>query len=493
MYLGNGPVIVGERINPTGKKKFQQALRDKNINYILDEAFAQRDAGADILDVNVGLPEIDECEMMQRAVNALTQAVNLPLQLDSSDPVTIENTLRRYNGKPMINSVNGKEESLEAILPIVQKYGGVLVGLCLDENGIPETAEGRIKVAEKIRDRAAQYGIGRNNLVMDALTLTISAQQKESAQTIQALKYIKDVMGIKTCLGVSNISFGLPRREIVNSTFFAMALNNGLDACIINPCNDAMINTFRAFRALSGYDEGCAEYISRYAGTKANTTVTVKEQTQNAPHEERSRLFDMIVKGLKDSSFDETNAFLKEREPMDIVNNEIIPALDLVGKEFEKGTMFLPQLMMSAETVKNSFAAIKVHIEASGVKQESRGKIVIATVKGDIHDIGKNIVRVLLENYGYEVHDLGRDVAPEVIVEELRQNDIHLCGLSALMTTTVVSMEETIKAIRAAGLDVKVFVGGAVLTQEYADMIGADRYCRDALDSVNYANEFFGV
>lgn len=493
VYLGNGPVIVGERINPTGKKKFQQALRDKNINYILDEAFSQRDAGADILDVNVGLPEIDECEMMQRAVNALTQAVNLPLQLDSSDPVTIENTLRRYNGKPMINSVNGKEESLEAILPIVQKYGGVLVGLCLDENGIPETAEGRIKVAEKIRDRAAQYGIGRNNLVMDALTLTISAQQKESAQTIQALKYIKDVMGIKTCLGVSNISFGLPRREIVNSTFFAMALNNGLDACIINPCNDAMINTFRAFRALSGYDEGCAEYISRYAGTKANTTVTVKEQTQNAPHEERSRLFDMIVKGLKDSSFDETNAFLKEREPMDIVNNEIIPALDLVGKEFEKGTMFLPQLMMSAETVKNSFAAIKAHIEASGVKQESRGKIVIATVKGDIHDIGKNIVRVLLENYGYEVHDLGRDVAPEVIVEELRQNDIHLCGLSALMTTTVVSMEETIKAIRAAGLDVKVFVGGAVLTQEYADMIGADRYCRDALDSVNYANEFFGV
>lgn len=285
---------------------------------------------------------------------------------------------------------------------------------------------------------------------MDALTLTISAQQKESAQTIQALKYIKDVMGIKTCLGVSNISFGLPRREIVNSTFFAMALNNGLDACIINPCNDAMINTFRAFRALSGYDEGCAEYISRYAGTKANTTVTVKEQTQNAPHEEHSRLFDMIVKGLKDSSFDETNAFLKEREPMDIVNNEIIPALDLVGKEFEKGTMFLPQLMMSAETVKNSFAAIKAHIEASGVKQESRGKIVIATVKGDIHDIGKNIVRVLLENYGYEVHDLGRDVAPEVIVEELRQNDIHLCGLSALMTTTVVSMEETIKAIRAA-------------------------------------------
>lgn len=491
VYLGKGPVIVGERINPTGKKKFQQALRDDNIDYILNEAFAQQDAGAHILDVNVGLPEIDECSVMERAVNALTSAVNLPLQIDSSDPVTLENTLRRYNGKPMVNSVNGKPESMETIFPIVEKYGGVVVGLCLDEGGIPPTAEERFKIAEKIAARAADYSISHKNLVMDALTLTISAQQKESAETIKALKMIKDKLRIHTCLGVSNISFGLPRRELVNSTFFAMALNNGLDACIINPCNSAMIDTYRAYLALAGYDESCTGYISQYAGTKAQTTVVSAAQSEKSDIIGKSELFDIIIKGLKDKSFDETNTMLKTREPMDIINNELIPALDAVGAQFEKGTMFLPQLMMSAETVKNSFDAIKKHIEASGEKQESKGKILIATVKGDIHDIGKNIVKVLLENYGYEVYDLGKDVAPEDIVKTLKENDIHLCGLSALMTTTVVSMEDTIKAIRAEGLDVKVFVGGAVLTQEYADMIGADKYTKDALESVSYANEFF--
>lgn len=491
VYFGNGPLIVGERINPTGKKKFQQALRDNNIDYILNEAFAQADAGAHILDVNVGLPEIDECAVMGEAVKALTSALNIPLQIDSSDPVTLENTLRHYNGKAMVNSVNGKEESMEAIFPIVQKYGGVVVGLCLDENGIPSDARERFEIAKRIAKKASDYSISQKDLVMDALTLTISAQQKESAETIKALKMIKDELGIHTCLGVSNISFGLPRREIINSTFFALALNNGLDACIINPCNDAMINTYRAYLALTGYDENCSEYVSRYAGTKAQTTVTsAAEQVKN--ENAKSELQNVIIKGLRDRSYDETVKMLESRPPMDIINNELIPALDYVGKQFEKGIMFLPQLMMSAETVKNSFDAIKTHIKESGIHQESRGKIVIATVKGDIHDIGKNIVRVLLENYGYDVIDLGKDVDPEVIVQTLKENNVHLCGLSALMTTTVVSMEETIKAIREAGLDVKVMVGGAVLTQEYADMIGADNYSKDALESVNYANKVFG-
>lgn len=491
VVLGKGPVIVGERINPTGKKKFKEALRNGDIDYILGEAFAQRDSGAHILDVNVGLPEIDECVMMEKAVKAISAAVNLPLQIDSSDPATIERALRVYNGKPMINSVNGKKESIETIMPIVQKYGGVLVGLCLDENGIPPTADERVEIAKRIKNSAAEYGIKPKNLVMDALTLTISAQQKESAQTIKALKRIKEDLGLCTTLGVSNISFGLPRREIVNGTFFALALQSGLDACIINPCADAMINTYRAFMALECYDEDCHEYVSAYAGTKSQTTVT----RENAPEEKEESinpLFDIIIKGLKEQSYNETVRQLQDTDPMDIINNVLIEALNVVGREFEKGTMFLPQLMMSAETVKNSFDAIKAHIEKSGEKQESKGKIAVATVKGDIHDIGKNIVKVLLENYGYDVYDLGKDVPPEEIVNAMRDNDIHICGLSALMTTTVVSMEETIKAIRAAGLEAKVWVGGAVLTQEYADMIGADKYCKDALSSVNYANEFFG-
>lgn len=491
VYFGNGPLIVGERINPTGKKKFQQALRDNNIDYILNEAFMQQEAGAHILDVNVGLPEIDECALMGEAVKALSSAVNLPLQIDSSDPVTLENTLRHYNGKAMVNSVNGKGEIMEEIFPIVEKYGGVVVGLCLDENGIPSDARGRFEIAKKIAEKAADYSISHKDLVMDALTLTISAQQKESAETIKALKMIKEELGIYTCLGVSNISFGLPRREIINSTFFALALNNGLDACIINPCNDAMINTYRAYLALTGYDENCSEYVSRYAGTKAQTTVTASVETVVTEKQE-SELYNIIIKGLRDNSFDATVKLLETTAPMDIINNELIPALDYVGNQFEKGIMFLPQLMMSAETVKISFDAIKQHIKASGEAQESRGKIVIATVKGDIHDIGKNIVKVLLKNYGYDVIDLGKDVPPEKIVQTLKEEDVRLCGLSALMTTTVVSMEETIKAIRAEGLDVKVMVGGAVLTQEYADMIGADSYTKDALECVNYVNKFFG-
>lgn len=492
VFLDDRPVIIGERINPTGKKKFKEALKNQDIDYILNEAFAQRDAGADILDVNVGLPEIDECTTMEKAVKAISSAVNLPLQIDSSDAKTLERALRIYNGKPMVNSVNGKKEILDSILPIVQKYGGVLVGLCLDEDGIPPTAQGRVQIAQKIADEAAKYGIKKKNLVMDTLTLTISAQQRESAETIKALKRIREELGMKTVLGVSNISFGLPRRELVNSTFFAMALNNGLDACIINPCADSMMNTYRAYRALTGIDENCAAYVGVYAGTKAQTTV-ISAAAQEVSQEQTNPLHDVIVKGLKDQAAAVTAQALETAEPMQLINEVIIPALDYVGKEFEKGVMFLPQLMMSAETVKNSFAVIKEYIINSGEQQESRGKIVIATVKGDIHDIGKNIVRVLLENYGYDVFDLGKDVPPEVIADTLQKEDIHLCGLSALMTTTVVSMEDTIKLIRERNLDVQVFVGGAVLNREYADMIGADAYCKDAMASVNFANEFFGV
>lgn len=497
LYLGVVPRIIGERINPTGKKKFKEALKNDDIDYILGEAVAQQDAGAHILDVNVGLPEINEGEVMVKAIKAIQATVNLPLQIDSSEPPVLEKALRVYNGKPMINSVNGKEENMREVFPLVKKYGGVVVGLALDEEGIPPTAEGRFLVAKKIVETAESYGIKRKNIVIDALTLTVSAQQKESAETVKALSMIKQRLGVKTVLGVSNISFGLPRRELINSTFFALALQSGLDTCIINPCANAMMDTYRSFCALMGYDENCADYIGAYTGTSATVTVTKSEQgstEQVSPTGDKTadELFSVIVKGLKDRSYDKTEELLKTTEPLDIINNVLVKALDVVGKHFEKGTMFLPQLMMSAETVKNSFAAIKAHIESSGKKQESKGKIVIATVKGDIHDIGKNIVKVLLENYGYDVIDLGKDVPPELIVDTLRDNDIHMCGLSALMTTTVVSMENTIKAIREAGLDVKVMVGGAVLTQEYADMIGADFYGKDALATVNYANMLTG-
>lgn len=497
--LGNGPVVIGERINPTGKKKFKAALVAKDMNYILDEAIAQQEAGAHILDVNVGLPEINEKEMMEAAVTAISATVNLPLQIDSSEPAVLERAMRIYNGKPMINSVNGKKESMEAVFPLVQKYGGVVVGLALDEGGIPPTAEGRFAIAEKIVRTAAEYGIPKKDIVIDALTLTVSAQQEESAQTVLALKMIKERLGVKTVLGVSNISFGLPRRELISSTFFALALGNGLDACIINPCSAAMMDTYRSFRALSGTDQNCSDYITAYTGTKAQTAVqhtTGAVRTNHCPTvtvPEGEHLFQLIVKGLKDQSYEATKTALSVMESMDIINQVLIPALDVVGKEFEAGTMFLPQLMMSAETVKNSFAAIREVLQQRGAAEEIKGRIVIATVKGDIHDIGKNIVKVLLENYGYDVIDLGKDVPPETIVDTLKKEDIHLCGLSALMTTTVTSMEQTIQAIRAEGLDVKVMVGGAVLNQEYADMIGADAYCKDALASVHFANQFFGV
>lgn len=497
VFVGDMPLIVGERINPTGKKRLKEALKNNDMSYISQEAVKQRDAGADILDVNVGLPEINEKEMMVSAVKTLQSVTDLPLQIDSSEPAVIEAALRHYNGRALINSVNGKQEVMDAVFPIVKKYGGMIIALALDEDGIPASAEGRVKIAEKIIAEAEKHGIRRKDIVVDALTLTVSAQQKESAQTLDALEMIKKQLGVKTILGVSNISFGLPCREIISSAFFALALGKGLDLCIINPCSAMMMNSYYSYCALAGYDADCRKYIDVYSGVSVTQNVAAAspaggQSCTSLGNETADALFDIIINGLSGMSYGKTEELLKTMQPLDIINNVLVSALDAVGKDFETGRKFLPQLMKSAETVKNSFEAVRTHIEKSGEKQEVRGRIVIATVKGDIHDIGKNIVKVLLENYGYDVIDLGKDVAADVIVDTLRRENIQLCGLSALMTTTVVSMEDTIKAIRTAGLDVKVFVGGAVLTQEYADMIGADFYAADALASVNYANEFFG-
>ncbi len=478
--LDDRPVIIGERINPTGKKKFKEALKNNDIDYILNEALSQTEAGAHILDVNVGTPEIDEPKMMERVIKAISSTVNLPLQIDSSDVSAIERGLRIYNGKPMLNSVNGKAESLDAILPLAKKYGAVVVGLCLDENGIPPTAEERFEIAKKITDEAAKYGIPKKNLVMDALTLTISAQQTEAAETLKAVRMIREKLGIKTVLGVSNISFGLPKREYVTSTFFALALESGLDACIINPCAASMMNVYRAYKALACIDENCTEYVEAYT------------ECDEEDSEPKNELYTAILNGRYDSSYKIAEEMLKNTPPLDIINLTVIPALNDIGKQFETGKAFLPQLIMSADTVSNAFKAIKAAIVASGEEQESRGKIVIATVEGDIHDIGKNIVKTLLENYGYEMIDLGKNVKAEIIIDALRESGAQLLGLSALMSTTVAGMERTIKLVRQNNLDVQVFVGGAVLTQDIADMIGADAYCSDALASVNFANRYFG-
>jgi len=475
VIIGEKPVIIGERINPTGKKKFKEALRCNDINYILDEAFAQTEAGADILDVNVGLPEIDEKTMMTSAVAALQELSPTPLQIDSSDPAVLEAAMRIYNGKPLVNSVNGKQEVMDAVFPLVKKYGGVVVALTLDEDGIPSTAEGRIEIAKKIISRAADYGIDKKDIIIDPLTLTISSNQREAGETLRALSILRN-MGMNTVLGVSNISFGLPQRERVNSTFFAMALYSGLKAAIINPLSDGMMSVYRSYNALSGYDAECGEYSHFYGG---------EAEVKTGP----LTLYEMVINGLKDQSYAKTTEMLSEKEPLSIINEILIPALDEVGKGFEKGTVFLPKLLSCAQTAKNAFEAIK---EKAENKQSAGHKILVATVEGDIHDIGKNIVVLLLQNYGYDVIDLGKDVPSDVIVKEVAEKNIKLVGLSALMTTTVTSMEETIKALRASGADCKIMVGGAVLTEEYAAMIGADYYAKDALCSVNYAKKIFG-
>lgn len=477
--LGGIPVIIGERINPTGKSKFQQALRDHNIDYILEEGVKQEDSGAHILDVNVGLPEIDEAAMMESIVYELQSIMPLPLQIDTTNIEAMERALRIYNGKPMINSVNGKAEVMEQVFPLVKKYGGVVVGLALDEDGIPDTTEGRLAIAEKIYQTGEKYGISRKDIVIDALVMTMSTNNESAKITLDTVKEIT-ARGGKTVLGVSNISFGLPQRELINAAFFTMAMNNGLSAGIINPNAKAMRQAYDTFCVLGGYDAQCMNYIENYAVTDAPNAAAKSAAA-------KLNLTDSIIKGLKDQAYRATEEELKTKEPMEIINGELVPALDVVGQGFEKGTMFLPQLLMSAEAAKAGFEAIRQYVQSHGEAQEKKATIVIATVKGDIHDIGKNIVKVLLENYGYEVIDLGKDVPPEKIVETVVDKHAPLVGLSALMTTTVVNMEESIKELHKEAPWCKIMVGGAVLTQEYADMIGADFYGKDAMQSVYYA------
>lgn len=488
--LGGRPVIIGERINPTGKSKFKQALRDNNMEYILEEGVKQADSGAHILDVNVGLPEIDEPAMMRRTVYELQSVLPLPLQIDTTDSVAMEQAMRIYNGKPMINSVNGKEEIMHQIFPLVQKYGGTVVGLALDEAGIPDTAEGRLAVAKKIYDTAAQYGIKPKDIVIDALTMTMSTDNNSANITLDTVREIK-AHGGRTVLGVSNISFGLPQREVINSGFFLMAMQAGLSAGIINPNARAMIQAYDTYCVLGGFDSQCMSYIEKYAVAEptpvAQTVTSVKQAGKTVTG--NLSLTDCIVKGLKEQAYKATKEELGTKDTMEIINGELVPALDIVGKGFEKGTVFLPQLLMSAEAAKAGFEAIKEYVSSQGTNQEKKATIVIATVKGDIHDIGKNIVKVLLENYGYDVIDLGKDVPPETVVDKVIETHAPLVGLSALMTTTVVSMEETIKKLHESAPWCKIMVGGAVLTQEYADMIGADFYGKDAMQSVYYAEE----
>jgi len=483
VILGEEIKIIGERINPTGKKKLKEALKNNNMDYILEEAINQRDAGADILDVNVGLPEIDELEVMKNTIRELQSVVNLPLQIDSVRCDVIEAAVRMYNGKPLINSVNGKEDVMEAIFPIVKKYGACVIGLTLDDSGIPSKAEDRLKIAEKIVRRAEEYGIDRSDIIIDCLVLTASAQQKEVKETVRAVELVKSTLGVKTTLGVSNVSFGLPQREILNRTFLAAALTAGLDAPILNPLSKDMMSTVNAFNVLWNKDKNSKKYINIYSTFEGKTIP--KEVSKNKD------LNKIIIDGLKEEASALTLELLKTMSEMDIINKYLIPSLDIVGKKYESGEIFLPQLLQSAETVKKAFVVIKESLILSTGTKLSKGKIVLATVRGDIHDIGKNIVKILLENYGFEVIDLGKDVPTDDVVNAVREGNIKLVGLSALMTTTVRSMEETIKALRENNLDCIVFVGGAVLNEEYAEMIGADYYAKDATQSVKIAREFF--
>lgn len=498
VILDDMPRIIGERINPTGKKKFKEALKNEDMDYILKEAITQQDKGAHILDVNVGLPDIDEVAMMEKVVKELQSVTSLPLQIDTVDGKAMERAMRIYNGKPMINSVNGKQVSMDEVFPLVRKYGGVVVGLTIDEEGIPKDAEGRVRVAGKIINEAAKYGIDKKDIVIDVLTMTISSEKDGAKVTLEALKRVREELGVRTVLGVSNISFGLPRRPIVNSYFYAMAMQNGLTAGIINPSSEDMMKAYRSYNALMGFDENCTNYISTYAGTTETVTVQASQAAAAAGNAPKAAGVEMTLKyaierGLKEEAHHITRDLIGTREPLDIIQEELIPALNVVGEGFEKGTVFLPQLLMSADAAKIAFAVIKDVLASSGQEEEKKEKIILATVKGDIHDIGKNIVKVLLENYGFDVIDLGKDVPPEAIVEKAVEENVTLVGLSALMTTTVVSMEETIKLLREKKPDCKVMVGGAVLNQDYADMIGADFYGKDAMQSVHYAQKFFGM
>lgn len=476
--LGAKPIVIGERINPTGKKLFKEALRRNDIDYIIKEGISQKEAGAHILDVNVGLPEIDEIAMMKSAVYNLQSVLSSPLQIDTTDIEALETALRIYNGKPMLNSVNGKEKNMEEVFPLAKKYGAVVVCLCLDENGIPETADGRIEIAERIIHKAAEYGIEKKDLIVDALTMTISTDKNNSIETLKAVKYIREVLGVNTVLGVSNISFGLPKRDAINTAFFTLALQSGLSAGIINPKSQAMMNAYYSYNALAALDDNCTEYIE-------SVTVSDTPKTEAAV-----TLHTAIVKGMKEDAAACARELLKDNDSLEVINSHIIPALDEVGAGFEANKVFLPQLLMSADSAKAAFDVIKEALILSGAEEKSGNKIVIATVHGDIHDIGKNIVKVLLANYGFDVIDLGKDVPEEDVVRAVIENDVKLVGLSALMTTTVPAMERTIQLLHEQ-TDAKIFVGGAVLTQAYADMIHADWYTKDAMESVRVAKEFF--
>ena len=482
--IGKHPTLIGERINPTGKSKLKEALRSNNMSYILSEAVLQEEKGAHILDVNVGLPEIDEVKMMTSAIKRIQSVSDCPLQIDTVNFAAMESAARVYNGKPLINSVNGSQESMAAVFPIVKKYGGVVIALTMDEQGIPETARGRLEIALRIMQKAAEYGIDKKDIVVDPLALTVSSNPESAGVTLEAIRLIRDELGLYTSLGVSNISFGLPQRELVTSTFYIMALSSGLNCAIMNPYSAEMMKAYRSYCALSGLDarfENYIDFASSYspaqAGTVAKAALLGDGELQSA-----------IIKGLKEQASAVTQAMLDTIEPMDIINGHIIPALNIVGRGFEEKTVYLPQLLMSAEASQAAFEAVKQRLPKS---TDSKGKIVLATVKGDIHDIGKNIVKVLLENFGFTVIDLGKDVSPEAVVEAVRDSGAKLVALSALMTTTVPAMAETIELLRRERSDVKVMVGGAVLTQEYADMIGADAYSPDAMGAVRYAQELF--
>ena len=485
--FGKAPVLIGERINPTGKKKFKEALREHDIEHILSVGLAQVDRGAQVLDVNVGIPEIDEPALLTEVVYELQAIIDLPLQIDTTDTAAMERALRRYNGKPMINSVNGKEEVMEAIFPLVKKYGGLVVCLTLDERGIPDNAADRIETAKKIIARAEEYGIARKDLIFDTLAMTVSADDKAALATLDALDYIRHELGCNTSLGVSNVSFGLPQREIITSAFFLMAMTRGLSAAIMNPNSNEMMKVWYSYKTLAGIDANCGEYIANIDKFAVSTLTAGTPAAAPAADDGLSDLQRAIVKGMKEQAAKLTSSMLETVDALDIVSEQIIPALDIVGKGFEEKTMYLPQLLMSAEASQFAFEQIKKKMAESGSSGPSRGKFVIATVKGDIHDIGKNIVKLILENYGFDVIDLGRDVPPETVVEAVVANHAPLCGLSALMTTTVPAMEETIKLLRKEAPWCKVCVGGAVLTQEYADMIGADFYGKDAMATVRYA------
>lgn len=476
------PVIVGERINPTGKKKLKEALRNNALDYILSEAVAQQDAGAKILDVNVGLPEIDEVKMLTDTVCAVQGVSDLPLQLDSSDAKALESAMRIYNGKPMINSVNGKQSSMDAVFPLVKKYGGVVVALTLDENGIPSTADERVQIAKKIIDEAAKYGIDKKDIVVDALAMAVSSDKNSANTTIESVRKLTHELGVNTILGVSNISFGLPNREILNSTFLTLCFENGLSSAIMNPLSGEMMKAYKSYCALRGLDDNFESYIAFANGVADSANVATEKADMT--------LRFAIEKGFSAKAYDIALELTKTINPLDIINNEIIPALNIVGEGFEKNTVFLPQLLMSAEAAKSAFDAVKTAITESDDKTSH--KVVLATVEGDIHDIGKNILKVLLQNYGFDVIDLGRDIKPQVVADAVTSNGATLVMLSALMTTTVVAMESTIKLLREQAPECKVVVGGAVLTQEYADMIGADYYAKDAMEGVRFAQQHFG-